>query len=253
MLLTPLYCNSLQVSDYLTLHIHRIKHSKQRVYYPSSKDCVLNGSYTNNQHVLVRYDVAGTEDKHLSIVLSQYKKSNDLGYTYSVYCTEKFKLSQPEKELKLCRELKGAWTLRNASDKAYSLCVGTAGGPPGHGSFGSNPQWSVFISQRTMIQIKCFAVKKLAVNVVLVQHHGRSESGASTSEQQQQNGKRIHHLYEQPIIDSGDYRHGFTVTEPIYVSAGDYTLVASTFEVGQVGNYIVKVLSSRDVDIKPIV
>mmetsp|Transcript_12280 Transcript_12280/g.26824 ORF Transcript_12280/g.26824 Transcript_12280/m.26824 type:complete len:105 (+) Transcript_12280:3938-4252(+) len=104
-----------------------------------------------------------------------------------------------------------------------------------------------------MIQIKCFAVKTLAVNVVLVQHHGRSESGASTSEQQQQNGKRIHHLYEQPIIDSGDYRHGFTVTEPIYVSAGDYTLVASTFEVGQVGNYIVKVLSSRDVDIKPIV
>lgn len=67
------------VSDFLTLHIHR---SRDRVWYPQGS--VLEGAYTNNPHVLIRYDVEGLADKHLSLVLSQYKKSNDLCYTLSV-------------------------------------------------------------------------------------------------------------------------------------------------------------------------
>jgi calpain-7 len=73
-----------QVSDYLTLHIHRISSSKQRVWYPGGGKCVLTGAYTNNQHVLIRYDAEGLQDKYLSLVLSQHKKSNDLCYTISV-------------------------------------------------------------------------------------------------------------------------------------------------------------------------
>ena len=73
-----------KVTDYLSLHIHRVNTSKQRVWYPGGNDCVLNNAYTNNQHVLIRYDVSGPEDKHLSIVLSQYQKSNDLGFSLKV-------------------------------------------------------------------------------------------------------------------------------------------------------------------------
>jgi hypothetical protein len=43
-----------QVSDFLSLHIHRIKDENEFVYYPDS-NCILVGAYTNNQHVLGKY------------------------------------------------------------------------------------------------------------------------------------------------------------------------------------------------------
>ena len=82
--LFAIHCDTSQVSDYLTLHIHRTTSSRRRVWYPGGSNCVLTGAYTNNQHILIRYDVEGPSDKHLSIVLSQYKKSTDLCYTLSV-------------------------------------------------------------------------------------------------------------------------------------------------------------------------
>ena len=56
--------------------------SQDRIWYPQGS--VLEGAYTNNPHVLIRYDVEGLADKYLSLVLSQFKKSNDLCYTLSV-------------------------------------------------------------------------------------------------------------------------------------------------------------------------
>ena len=152
-----------EVTDYLTMHIHRIKHPKQRVWYPDA-NLVLSGAYTNNQHVLVRYDADGNDDRYLSIILSQYKKSNDLGYTLSCFCTEKFELLNSEK-LAICCPLAGSWKLRDSSSdqERLSLDIGTAGGPPGKGSFGSNPQWSVRIpSDGIQIQLKCMVPKDIA-------------------------------------------------------------------------------------------
>eukprot|EP00804_Cyclotella_cryptica_P011617 CCRYP_017509-RA/>CCRYP_017509-RA protein AED:0.04 eAED:0.04 QI:113/0.83/0.71/1/0.66/0.57/7/1872/973 len=238
-----------EVSNYLTLHIHRITSSKRRVWYPGGTNCVLTGAYTNNQHILIRYDVEGPSDKHLSIVLSQYKKSNDLCYTLSCYCTEPFNLSRPEDPLPFCCILKGSWELRDSttSEPQNSLLIGTAGGPPGKGSFGSNPQWSLVVEQETFIQLKCMTQKSLAVNVVVVQTGFASSRRASGL---QMIGKRVHHLYEAPIVDSGDYRYGFVVTERVLLPPGSYTIVVSTFEVGELGSFILHVMSDNQVDIE---
>jgi len=245
-----------KVTDYLSLHIHQIKHRKQRVWYPNS-NCVLTGPYTNNQHVLVCYDASGPEDRFLSIVLSQYKKSNDLGYTLSCFCTEKFELGHPEQSLPKCLQLIGSWKLRdNSTDQSHSLAIGTAGGSPGKGSFGSNPQWSVRVPARgARIQVKCMAPKDLAINVILTSmHQNESQHGDSNKGQvgTQTQSTRIHHLYEDPIIDTYDYRRGFAVSEARFVPAGLYTLVASCWDVGQVGNFLLDVLSSKNVHISQI-
>lgn len=126
--------------------------------------------------------------------------------------------------------------------------VGTAGGPPGKGSFGANPQWSVVVINETIIQFKCMAKKSLAVNVMLVQTGFVSNTGASPKP----TSKRVHHLYESPIVDSGDYRYGFVVTERTLLPAGLYTLILSTFEVGQVGRFILHVMSEKQVFIDEI-
>jgi len=240
-----------EVTDYLTQHIHRIKHPKERVHYPNANS-VLTGAYTNNQHVLVKYDAKGPEDKFLNIVLSQYKKSHDLGYTLSCFCTEEFQLGYPENPLSKSQQLVGSWKLRDsATDNSYSLAIGTAGGPPGKGSFGSNPQWSIRVPAGGIrIQVKCMAHKELPINIILARCiHG---SGSQQCGQNDQKSKRINHLYEDPIIDTGAYRHGFAVSDVIFVPAGLYVLVASTFEAGQVGRFLLHVLSSKEVHISEI-
>lgn len=241
----------LQVTAYLTQHIHRIKNAKERVHYPNANS-VLTGAYTNNQHVLVKYDTKGPEDKFLSIVLSQYKKSDDLGYTLSCYCTEDFELGQPEQPLPYNRQLVGSWKLRDSvTDKSYSLAIGTAGGPPRKGSFGSNPQWSVRVPAGGMrIQVKCMAPKELPINVILAR--GKRTSDAQQGDTNDRRSRRLHHLYEDPIIDTGAYRHGFAVSEVVFAPAGLYTLVASTFEAGQVGRFLLNVFSSKEVEINEI-
>ena len=241
------------VTDFLTLHIHRINNAKQRVFYPDQQQ-VLQGAYTNNQHVLVRYDITGHTDKYLSVVLSQFKKVNSLGYTLSCFCTETFALGHPEQPLCQCCQLKGSWKLRGGcSDQTrYSLAIGSAGGPPGKGSFGSNPQWSVQVTEPgSRIQLKCMTAKEFSVNVILAR--SKPSSSGNISSDHEQRSRRIHHIYEDPIIDTGDYRHGFAVSPQVFVKPGWYSVIASTFVVGDQASFHLHLLSSANVHVKEIV
>jgi calpain-7 len=146
-----------EVKDYLTVHLHRNDKTKERIYYPRTKRCVLVGAYTNNPHCLVRYDIEDASDKFLSVVLSQFEKSNDLNYTLSVYCTEPFVLGPPLKELPFSRTLSSSWSPT------------TAGGPVGKKSFYTNPMFAVEVpTGGAYFQIQCSAPKTMAVNVMLV-------------------------------------------------------------------------------------
>ncbi len=54
------------------------------------------------------------------------------------------------------------------------------------------------------------------------------------------------------ILDSGNYRHGFTITEKKSIDAGTYVLIASTFHAGQLGKCTITIDSSVGVVAKPI-
>lgn len=209
-----------EVTDFLTLHIHRNDVKKERIFYPGGKKCVFTGAYTNNPHVLVRYDVSGPEDKYLSLVLSQHQKSNDLGYTLSCFCTSSFKLGKPTKEQQHSTVINSRWT------------EDSAGGRVGDESFGSNPMWSVEVpGEGASVQITCSAVKTFAINVMLIKVDV--------------DGTRVQKVRKgAPIIDSGNYRHGFVATGVCWVPGGSYTLVISTFTPGQVGAFSMKLYSS---------
>lgn len=93
------------------------------------------------------------------------------------------------------------------------------------------------------------AEKSLAVNIVLVHTGSANNSGISGL---QRRDKRVHHLYEAPLVDSGDYRYGFVVTKRVLLQPGSYTIVVSTYEVGKEGPFILHVMSENQVDIHAI-
>ena len=186
---------------------------------------MLTGCYTNNPHVLVRYDIRDSDDKHLALVLSQYKKSNDLNYTLSCYCTEDFGLSSPEPHLENHTEISSTWS-------TY-----TAGGPIGCDTYNANPQYSILIpynatspQQSVEIQVSVASTTTTAINALLVPVRSYGEKFLNAS--------------GRPIIDTGNYRHGFVVSNRTSIPPGAYTLVVSNYHAGQTGFYTLNFLSN---------
>jgi len=221
------------VSDFLTIHIHRNDRRKEKICYPGGSSCVYTGAYTNSSHVLVRYDAIGMHDKFLSLVLSQYKKSNDLSYTLSCYCTAPFELGKPTKDPEHITEIKSQWTGQSA------------GGPPSSPTFGTNPMWAIHIppgigsdKDGLFLQLSCTTTRSVAVNLMLVPVDRL--------------GTRVRRLKNEPLIDTGDYRHSFVATSLFFVPSGSYTLIISSYYTGQTGNFALKLLSTSKIEVKMI-
>lgn len=214
-------------TEFLTLHLHKNTEGYDKIWYNAGRKCVLNGAYTNNPHNLVRYDVKNKDDAHLSIVLSQFEKKNDIGYTLSCFCTELFTFGRPSKQLSFIKEFPSSW---NAS---------TAGGPIGQPGFYKNPMYAVEVQNGGVtIQLRCSASKTIAVNTMLIPVD--------------KYGARVNRLKAEPPVDSGNYRHGFVVTEKIKIPAGYYTIIVSSYNDGQIGPFCLKVCSSVALRIAPI-
>mmetsp|Transcript_22585 Transcript_22585/g.64983 ORF Transcript_22585/g.64983 Transcript_22585/m.64983 type:complete len:875 (-) Transcript_22585:4571-7195(-) len=223
------------VSDFLTLHIHRNDRRKEKIRYPGGSACTYTGAYTNSSHVLIRYDAIGLQDKFLSLVLSQYQKSNDLSYTLSCYCTAPFELGKPTKDPEHITELNSQWTSQSA------------GGPPSSSAFKKNPMWAIHVppgiigssQDGSFLQMSCTTAKTVAVNLMLVPVDRL--------------GTRIERLSTaDPLIDTGDYRHSFVATDLNFVPSGSYTLVISSYYPGQTGTFALKLLSTSKIEVTRI-
>jgi calpain-7 len=215
-----------EVNDFLTVHIHRTSSHKERIWYPGkSGKCVLAGAYTNNPQVLVRYDVTDQSDKYLVLVLSQYQRSDDLGYTLSCYCTENFSFGQPQKSLPHSQEVSGA--------------LNAAGGPIASATFIHNAAVALSIPDSgSTLEFRVSVTKTVSLNILVfqTQQYGQGMRGAT--------GK--------PVIDSGNYRHGFVVTERKMLPPGSYVAVVSNFHGGVTAPFRLSIHSSRAIQVKSL-
>jgi hypothetical protein len=58
--------------------------------------------------------------------------------------------------------------------------------------------------------------------------------------------------YGKITLDSGNYRHGFAVTERKKIPSGTYTIIVSTFNPGQRGVYTIKIASSVAIEARAV-
>ena len=59
-------------------------------------------------------------------------------------------------------------------------------------------------------------------------------------------------LSKEIMLDSGSYRHRFTITEKKLINSGTYILIVSTYHSGQIGEFIVTIDSSVAIVASPI-
>jgi len=221
------------VEDYLTVHLHRNSSKLERIWYPHGTATIFNGCYTNNPHVLLRYEISGPEDQYISLVLSQHEKTQDLAYTLSCFCTDAFTLKRPPKMLSCSIDLRSRWNAQSA------------GGAVGSRNYFSNPMFEITVSKKSKMQMRCTTVKSFAVNILLLDiPENRTNTNRSLRESVQ--------LTRKPILDSGNYRHRFTTTEIKSIDPGTYVLIASTYHADQLGEFTITIDSSSDIAASPV-
>ena len=106
-------------------------------------------------------------------------------------------------------------------------------------NFFTNPMFAITVAEGTTLQLRCSANKTNAVNVMLVSLRGKKADNI-------RDYRRLADTNGKPILDSGNYRHGFTVTATKSIGSGTHIIIVSTYEPGQQGSFEIAIGSSAE-------
>ncbi|KAJ7072817.1 hypothetical protein C8F01DRAFT_1105319 [Mycena amicta] len=195
---------------------------------------MIQGTYTNSTHMLVRTNLPPQSRGLLSVFASYDGPSGQVGFTVSVYAPA-------------CATI--AWDERVRTPPFSSKIEGTlthknAGGNSAHPTFMVNPQYHLHIQpakhpnapKKADIALTMQMARDVPVNIVVVWSQG----------------ERVFELTQKDVAaSSGAYSYGLArLAKSLQV--GDYTIILSAFEPSQMGSFSLEVECSLAFDLKPI-
>ncbi|KAN0114868.1 cysteine protease PalB [Hyaloscypha variabilis] len=195
----------------------------RRVYL--SDDALHRGAFVDSPQTLVRLEL--TPSTSYTVVVAQHGLPlPKYSFTLSFFSRTQLAIAPAVEGLPHCSIHRGAWTVR------------TAGGNASAPSYPTNPQFSISVSAATNILLILETdQEELAVHVKMVWA----------------GGQRVTTLTAKDIVgESGDYRRGCALASLSNIDGGTYTIVCSTFEAGQMGNFTLRVGSMVPCKVVPI-
>lgn len=186
--------------------------SGRRVYL--SDNAAHRGAFVDSPQTLARLEVAPSTS-YTVVVAQQGLPLPRYSFTLSFFSRSQLLVEEAEDNFPHCTTLTGSWTSR------------TAGGNASSPTYPNNPQFSISIpSQSDLTLVLETDQEELAVHAKMVWAGGR----------------RVTTVTSKDIVGgSGDYRRGCAFASLQSVAAGNYTIVCSTFEAGQTGNFTLRV------------
>lgn len=147
-------------------------------------------------------------------------------FTISVFSDFAITIAEASTPYQYTANVPGSWTKETAGGNAHSP------------TYSTNPQFSITVPHKMSLCLLLESLhEELNVHVKLVYSKG----------------VRIHTIRNRDIVfDSKDYRHGCCVAESPEVEAGQYTIICSTFEPNQLGDFTLLVESSGQVQVRPL-
>ena len=190
------------------------------------KDTYLESSdYVTTPQCLLRWDTDA--DSNYTVVIDQ----DDLPPSYYTFSLSAFSNSPMALEPAMLKypirkDEKGAWTRQ------------TAGGNTSSSRYFENPQYSLELKeQSSLTALLTSSSHEHPLHIKLALGHG----------------KRIYRLQSRDVlVDSGNHRVGAATAEIKDLQPGLYTIICSTFEAGQTGDYNLRIDSSSNVVLKQI-
>ncbi|CUS08155.1 unnamed protein product [Tuber aestivum] len=187
----------------------------RRVY--RSESALHIGPYVDSPQTLLRIDAMPPETKYTVAVSSQDLSKAPHTFTLSALSVNSIHMSQAEDPYSFHNVLQSQWL------------PDTAGGNAQSPTYSINPQFRLSVSSTCDLMLLLEARDTLPVHIKLVWG----------------NGKRVASVTTRDIItESGEYRRGCAYAETASLQKGTYTIVASTFEPGQIGDFTLTVAST---------
>ncbi|KAL9040878.1 MAG: hypothetical protein Q9214_004310 [Letrouitia sp. 1 TL-2023] len=201
--------NSLD-DGFVSLYAFRSKGS--RIYL--ADDALIRGPYVDSPNTLLKLELLANTT--YTIVVSEQGLSRAKHkFTLSAFSRKRLHVSEVREKYSTWISRQGVW---NRS---------TAGGNTSSPSYGLNPQFSLALSQTSDILLLLELTSgDIPVHVKLIWSDGKLVSSVTTRD---------------VLGDSGEYRKGHAMAEILGVPAGRYTIICSTFERGQIGNFTLQI------------
>lgn len=208
--------DNLHPSEYISLYVFDENGSK--VYL--SDGALHRGPFVDSPQTLLRLDNLEARKRYTVVPVEQDLAPITHTFTLSVFGNAKLAVDEAEHKYSCRNTVSASWTEETAGGNAHSP------------TYSQNPQFSINVSGRTPIALLLETpVEQLHVHVKLV--HGR--------------GSRIETVRSRDIVfDSKDYRRGCALAHFAELEAGTYTIICSTFEAGQKGDFTLRVDSMLD-------
>ena len=174
-----------------------------------SDGAFAHGPYVDSPNALLKINLAS--GKALTVVVSEQNLPRKVHYfSLSVFSFAPIELAPADEKYAHNSVLHGAWT------------AATSGGNAGSPLYHTNPQFSIELAHSSDISLLLRTTDDWPVQVSMVWA----------------NGMQVRSITTRNIVgDSGEYRKGVAFAEIRDVQPGTYTIVCSTFERGQTGNF----------------
>lgn len=186
---------------------------------------VYRGPYVDSPQTLARLDTS--PNKRYTIVIDQHEfPLPEYTLTLSFLSQDQIVVNEAEDAMTHVKEVAGSWTRR------------TAGGSAACTTYATNPQYKLSIAQAGPLSILLSTdMQDIHVHVDLVWSRGG----------------RVQTLKVRDLAgSSGEYRRGCSVANIPQVDAGIYTIVCSTFDAGQLAEFVLRISSMTAVTIQPV-
>ncbi|KAI1310984.1 PALB protein [Xylaria venustula] len=186
---------------------------------------IYRGPFVDSPQTLAPFE-AKKGVSYTVVVAAQELPLPNYSFTLSFFSRTTLDVAPALHDLKHYTELHNRWTHR------------TSGGNSGSPLFYTNPQFSITLPLAGPLSILLSTVKEdIPVHIDLVWA----------------NGQRVTAITVRDLVTtSGDYRRGCALASIPSVDAGTYTIVCSTFETGQIGDFTLRIGSDVPCTITPV-
>ncbi len=186
---------------------------------------IHRGPYVDSPQTLLRLDLP-PNTTYTIVVSEQSLRAAKLNFTLSAFSRKPIILEPAPERYPYINIQSAAWTLS------------TAGGNASSATYPINPQFSLHLPACSDAVLFVETTSPdISVHVKLVWG----------------SGKRVTSIAARDIVgESGDYRRGCALAELQAVHAGEYSIVCSTFEPGQLGSFTLRVGTMVDCIVKRI-
>ncbi|KAF8422398.1 hypothetical protein EV426DRAFT_605567 [Tirmania nivea] len=193
-----------------------------------SDGALIRGPYVDSPQTLLRLDSVPPKTAYTVVISSQSLASETHSFTLSVFSDYPLKTAPAADIYPHQRTLLSGWFPHSAGGNAQSP------------AYSINPQFKLSIPPSPTgadLMLLLESRDELSVHVKIVWGGGR----------------RVATITSKDIIaESGEYRRGCALADVRGLVEGEYTIVASTFERGQVGDFVLRIMGSVEMELESI-